>query len=71
MTTAREPGNGTTTIDCESSLYEVLNTRDVARIMKCGKRKVQRMARLGQLPMKLFGSEYVITRKRLEEYLES
>jgi excisionase family DNA binding protein len=51
--------------------YEVLSTRDVAKIMKCGVRKVQRMASTGQLPMKRFGSEYVISRKRLQEYLDS
>jgi len=51
--------------------YEVLNTRDVARIMKCGVRKVQRMAASRQLPMKLFGCEYVITRHALQEYLDS
>lgn len=54
-----------------SSEVEVLNTRDIARIMKCGVRKVQRLAAEGKLPMKLFGGEYVITRKRFEEYIES
>jgi excisionase family DNA binding protein len=51
--------------------YEVLSTHDVAKIMKCSVRKVQRMAATGQLPMKRFGCEYVITRKRLHEYLDS
>jgi excisionase family DNA binding protein len=64
-------GNGQrAAINNESDLYEVLSTCDVARIMKCGVRKVQRMAALGQLPMKLFGSEYIITRKKLQEYLD-
>jgi excisionase family DNA binding protein len=63
----KEQGNGRTS----SSEVEVLTTRDVARIMKCGVRKVQRMASTGQLPMKRFGSEYVITRKRLQDYLDS
>ena len=71
MTMASEHGNGTTTIDCESSLYEVLNTRDVARIMKCGVRKVQRLATCGQIPMKKFGGEFIITRKRLNEFLDA
>ena len=71
MTTALEPGTGTTTIDCESSLYEVLNTRDVARIMKCGVRKVQRLATCGLIPMKKFGGEFIITRKRLNEFLDA
>jgi excisionase family DNA binding protein len=54
-----------------SSEVEVLTTRDVARIMKCGVRKIQRLAAEGKLPMKLFGGEYVISRKRFEEYIES
>ena len=69
--TTREPGNGTTTIDCESSLHEVLNTRDVARVMKCGVRKVQRLATCGQIPMKKFGGEFIITCKRLNEFLDA
>ena len=66
-----EDGNRGVAVESERDPYEVLNTRDVSRIMKCGVRKVQRMAALGLLPMKLFGGEYVITRKRLEEYLDS
>jgi Helix-turn-helix domain len=50
---------------------EILNTHDVAKIMKCGVRKIQRLAASGDLPMKLFGGEYVITLKRLEEFLAS
>ena len=67
MIGASEQGAAATTAP---DLYEVLNTRDVARILKCGVRKVQRAARSGELPMKLFGSEFIITRKRLQEYLD-
>lgn len=48
---------------------EVLNTRDVAKIMKCCLRKIQKLAHTGELPMKRFGKEYITTRQRLEEYL--
>lgn len=51
--------------------YEVLSTSDVAKIMKCGVRKVQRMAASGQIPMKKFGGEFIITRKRLNEFLDA
>ena len=71
MRAASECGNGATTIDCESNPYEVLNTRDVAKIMRCGVRKVQRLATRGQIPMKKFGGEFVITRKRLNEFLDA
>jgi hypothetical protein len=37
--------------------YEVLNTRDVAKILRCGRRKIQREAACGKLPMKKFGGE--------------
>lgn len=67
----REEGSRSVAVESENDPYEVLSARDVARIMKCGVRKIQRMAALGQLPMKLFGGEYVITWKRLQEYLDS
>jgi excisionase family DNA binding protein len=62
--------DGESTMKSENSPYEVLNTKDVARIMKCSARKIQRLVVRGELPMKPFGSQYVITRKRLEEYLD-
>lgn len=71
MTLAREQGNGATTTECAASSYEVLNTRDVARIMNCSVRKVQRLATRGQIPMKKFGGEFIITRKRLNEFLDA
>ena len=64
-----ERGNKRATIECYN-LYEVLDSRDVAREMKCGVRKIQRMATKGELPMKRFGGEWVITRKRLQEFLD-
>jgi len=67
----REEDGGSVAVEAESNPYEVLLVPDVAEIMKCGVRKIQRMAKSGQLPMKLFGGEYVITRKRLQEYLDS
>ena len=57
-------------MDTEKNPYEVLNTRDVAKIMKSSTRKIQRLVVRGELPMKRFGSQYFITRKRLEEYLD-
>jgi excisionase family DNA binding protein len=58
------------TMDTKKNPYEVLHTKDVARIMKCSTRKIQRLVVRGELPMRTFGSQYVITRKRLEEYLD-
>jgi excisionase family DNA binding protein len=52
------------------SPYDVLNAADVAAIMRCGKRKVQKMVAVGKLPMRRWGGRLIITRKRLEEFLD-
>jgi helix-turn-helix protein len=66
-------GGGSVAVEIESerNLHEVLNTRDVAKIMRCGVRKVRCEAAAGKLPMKKFGGEFIITRKRLNEFLDS
>jgi hypothetical protein len=66
----RDEGGGSVAVEVESNPYEVLNTRDVAKIMHCGVRKVQREVACGRLPMKKFGGEFIITRKRLNEFLD-
>jgi len=48
---------------------EVLTTADVAKLLRCCVRKVQKLARTRELPMKRCGKQFYITRQRLEEYL--
>ena len=67
----REEDGGSVAVEGEKDPYEVLNTRDVAKILRCGRRKVQREAACGKLPMKKFGGEFIITRKRLNEFLDA
>jgi excisionase family DNA binding protein len=51
------------------TLTIILSVADVAEIFKCGREKIKRMARRGELPAFKFGKHWYIRKDDLERYL--
>jgi excisionase family DNA binding protein len=51
------------------TLTKVLSVDDVAEMFQCGREKIKRMARRGELPAFKFGKHWYVRKDDLERYL--